>query len=100
MLIPRAKNLCFSPEDIAEYLSLYDSDPSQVAQTSICSTRSSRNLPVDGKVQISTARCANLKTSARSASVTATGPAPGVEHAADRPVAHQWDATGRPDCGA
>lgn len=33
MLILRGKNLGFSLEDIAEYLSLYDSDPSQVAQT-------------------------------------------------------------------
>lgn len=33
MLILRGKNLGFSLEDIAEYLSLYDTDPSQQAQT-------------------------------------------------------------------
>jgi DNA-binding transcriptional MerR regulator len=32
-LILRGKNLGFSLEDIAEYLSLYDSDPGQVTQT-------------------------------------------------------------------
>jgi DNA-binding transcriptional MerR regulator len=32
-LILRGKNLGFSLEDIAEYLSLYDSDPAQQAQT-------------------------------------------------------------------
>lgn len=33
MLILRGKNLGFSLEDIAEYLALYDSDPTQDAQT-------------------------------------------------------------------
>jgi DNA-binding transcriptional MerR regulator len=33
MLILRGKNLGFSLEDIAEYLALYDTDPSQQAQT-------------------------------------------------------------------
>ncbi|MGH1418328.1 MAG: MerR family transcriptional regulator [Hyphomicrobiaceae bacterium] len=32
-IILRGKNLGFSLEDIAEYLSLYDTDPSQLAQT-------------------------------------------------------------------
>lgn len=32
-LILRGKNLGFTLEDIAEYLSLYDTDPSQLAQT-------------------------------------------------------------------
>lgn len=32
-LILRGKNLGFSLEDIAQYLALYDSDPSQLAQT-------------------------------------------------------------------
>jgi DNA-binding transcriptional MerR regulator len=34
-LILRGKNLGFSLEDIAEYLSLYDSDPGQVTQTKL-----------------------------------------------------------------
>jgi DNA-binding transcriptional MerR regulator len=34
-LILRGKNLGFSLEDIAEYLSLYDSDPAQKAQTAL-----------------------------------------------------------------
>lgn len=33
MLILRGKNLGFSLEDIADYLGLYDSDPTQLAQT-------------------------------------------------------------------
>lgn len=33
MLILRGKNLGFSLEDIAEYLALYDTDPTQEAQT-------------------------------------------------------------------
>jgi DNA-binding transcriptional MerR regulator len=33
ILILRGKNLGFSLEDIAEYLNLYDADPSQLAQT-------------------------------------------------------------------
>ena len=33
MLILRGKNLGFSLEEIAEYLKLYDADPSQIAQT-------------------------------------------------------------------
>ena len=33
MLILRGKNLGFTLEDIAEYLSLYDADPGQLAQT-------------------------------------------------------------------
>jgi DNA-binding transcriptional MerR regulator len=33
MLILRGRNLGFSVEDVSEYLALYDSDPSQVAQT-------------------------------------------------------------------
>ena len=32
-LILRGKNLCFSLEEIAEYLKLYDADPAQIAQT-------------------------------------------------------------------
>jgi DNA-binding transcriptional MerR regulator len=34
-LILRGKNLGFSLEDVAEYLSLYDSDPGQVTQTKL-----------------------------------------------------------------
>jgi DNA-binding transcriptional MerR regulator len=34
-LILRGKNLGFSLEDIAEYLSLYDSDPGQITQTKL-----------------------------------------------------------------
>ncbi len=34
-LILRGKNLGFSIEDIAEYLALYDSDPTQVTQTKL-----------------------------------------------------------------
>jgi DNA-binding transcriptional MerR regulator len=33
MLILRVRNLGFTVEDVAEYLSLYDSDPGQLAQT-------------------------------------------------------------------
>jgi DNA-binding transcriptional MerR regulator len=33
MLILRGRNLGFSVEDVSEYLSLYDSDPGQLAQT-------------------------------------------------------------------
>lgn len=35
LLILRGKNLGFSLEDIREYLSLYDADPTQVAQTQL-----------------------------------------------------------------
>jgi DNA-binding transcriptional MerR regulator len=35
MLILRGRNLGFSVEDVSEYLALYDSDPSQVAQTQL-----------------------------------------------------------------
>lgn len=33
MLILRGRNLGFTVEDVSEYLSLYDSDPAQLAQT-------------------------------------------------------------------
>jgi DNA-binding transcriptional MerR regulator len=33
MLILRGRNLGFGVEDVSEYLSLYDSDPGQLAQT-------------------------------------------------------------------
>jgi DNA-binding transcriptional MerR regulator len=38
-LILQGKNLGFSLEDIAEYLALYDSDPSQVVQTQLLHTK-------------------------------------------------------------
>ena len=39
MLILRGKNLGFSLEEIAQYLSLYDADPAQVAQTQMLLAR-------------------------------------------------------------
>ena len=39
MLILRGKNLGFSLEEIARYLSLYDADPAQVAQTQMLLAR-------------------------------------------------------------
>lgn len=38
-IILRAKNLGFSLEDVAEYLKLYDADPSQQAQTQMLLTK-------------------------------------------------------------
>lgn len=39
MLILRGKNLGFTLEDIAEYLTLYDADPGQLAQTKMLLTK-------------------------------------------------------------
>jgi DNA-binding transcriptional MerR regulator len=39
MLILRGKNLGFTLEDIAEYLTLYDADPGQLAQTKMLVTK-------------------------------------------------------------
>lgn len=44
-LILRGKNLGFSLEDITEFLSLYDTDPSQIAQTRLLLAK------VDGHIQ-------------------------------------------------
>ena len=44
-LILRGKNLGFSLEDITEFLSLYDTDPSQMAQTRLLLTK------VEGHIQ-------------------------------------------------
>ena len=43
-LILRGKNLGFSLEEVAQYLKLYDADPSQVAQTQMLLTRIERAI--------------------------------------------------------
>ena len=43
-LILRGKNLGFSLEEIAEYLKLYDADPSQIAQTQMLLNRVERTI--------------------------------------------------------
>lgn len=62
-LILRGKNLGFSLEDIAEYLSLYDADPAQKAQTSLLLQKVDRHIvDLTGKLADIDRTLAELRT--------------------------------------
>ena len=70
-LILRGKNLGFSLEEIAQYLTLYDADPTQITQTQMLLARvelASRTCRRSAPT--STAPCASSRISARGASRT------------------------------